>query len=598
VGAEVWILLAASALALQLVTTLLRHEHRGEVPYLVIVGINFVVLAAAFAMQRSATAWAEAAAVVAAVLVLAPRLLDRLERGVLARNDLEAALRLARVRELLVPGLASTRRRRQFANLIEARHGGADKVLARLDGELAATREGEAVVTLLLERAVVLFVAGRYRDCIEAAHKVGDDWAAAHPSLAPYVVRAHAELADLGAALAVVEAVEAGPAARDPGALGILTQARMTLLAFAGRQTDIDRLLNGEAGLFLSEEERSFLHDTARDRAAVIHEPAFARKLDGVAERTAESARPLIRPTNRTWVTLALLGAIFVVALFVQHGRLWEEPSPVAIVRWGALWRPAVLAGEWWRLLTALFLHGNWGHLLVNMYALYMLGRFCEDVCGAARYFVIYIVGGLAGAAASTLNTQQGGLSVGASGAIMGLLGALIVVLVLRRGTWPEMWRRALLWNLVLLGAIQIFIGFQLPMVDNAAHVGGMLGGAAAALLFAPGGLLGGSAAARGVIIGLAVVFLGGLVFALVQVARTSLAASIARVPTKLVNAGDRVWRVPSYWEKDQALDIVYDPNFVRSDNHYVMALPPRELPEDPELRHILLTIAKNAPPP
>ena len=82
-----------------------------------------------------------------------------------------------------------------------------------------------------------------------------------------------------------------------------------------------------------------------------------------------------------------------------------------------------------------------------------MLGRFCEEVFGPLRYFVTYVAGGLVGAIGSTLNTQQAGLSVGASGAIMGLLGALIVVLILRRGTWPEAWRRTLLWNLVLLGA-------------------------------------------------------------------------------------------------------------------------------------------------
>jgi rhomboid protease GluP len=290
-------------------------------------------------------------------------------------------------------------------------------------------------------------------------------------------------------------------------------------------------------------------------------------------------------------VTLALLAVIVAVSLFVQHGHILAEPSPVPLIRWGALWRPAVAAGEWWRLFTAMFLHGGIGHLAVNGYALYMLGRFCEDVFGALRYFVTYVAGGLAGALASTLNTQQAGLSVGASGAIMGLLGALIVVLILRRGSWPETWRRALLWNLVLLGAIQIFIGFQLPMVDNAAHVGGMLGGGAAALVVAPGGLLGRSTAARAVLIALAVVAVAAFAFATVQVARTPLAASIARVPTKLVAAGERVWRVPTYWEKDEEHDVVVDP-------YFLMMLPPHELPDDPTLRSILDTIAKNAPPP
>jgi rhomboid protease GluP len=234
-------------------------------------------------------------------------------------------------------------------------------------------------------------------------------------------------------------------------------------------------------------------------------------------------------------------------------------------------------------------------HLAVNTYALFMLGRFCEEVFGPLRYFVTYMGGGLAGAAASVLNTQQPGLSVGASGAIMGLLGALIVVLVLRRGTWPEAWRRALLWNLVLLGAIQIFIGFQLPMVDNAAHVGGMLGGGATALVVAPGGLVGRSRGARAVLIALAAVFAAGLCWATVETVRTPLATTmLEHIPQRLGAAGDRMWRVPAYWLKDPDHDVLYDPYFAEDG----LILPSHEPPHDPVLARILEAIAKNAPAP
>ena len=242
-----------------------------------------------------------------------------------------------------------------------------------------------------------------------------------------------------------------------------------------------------------------------------------------------------------------------------------------------------------------MFLHGNWEHLLVNGYALFMLGRFTEEVFGPLRYFVTYVAAGLCGGVASTLNIYQPGLSVGASGAIMGLLGALIVVLILRRGTWPEAWRRALLWNLVLLGAIQIFIGFQLPMVDNAAHVGGMLGGGAMALVVAPGGLIGRSTAARAVLVALALVFVGGFAWAAVQTARTPLEKTmVERIPQKLAAASERVWRVPAYWEHDEEHDVVFDPYFADDG----MMLPAHAPPKDPVLAHILDVIAKNAPSP
>ncbi|HEX8952060.1 MAG TPA: rhomboid family intramembrane serine protease, partial [Polyangia bacterium] len=313
----------------------------------------------------------------------------------------------------------------------------------------------------------------------------------------------------------------------------------------------------------------------------------------------AEGARPLVRPRRAARVTLALLVVMGVLALPTLPHQLLTLTPPATLVRWGALWRPAVLAGEWWRPFTAMFLHGSWEHVLVNAYALFMLGRFCEEVFGPLRYFVTYVAGGLAGAAASTLNTHQGGLSVGASGAIMGILGALIVVLILRRGTWPEAWRRALLWNLVLLGAIQIFIGFQLPMVDNAAHVGGMLGGGAMALVVAPGGLLGRSTAARAVLVALALAFVGGFGWAAVRTARTPLDQTmLQRIPQKLAKAGERTWRVPAYWERDDAHDVVYDPYFIDDSNTPELTLPVQAPPTDPVLARILDLIAKSAPSP
>jgi membrane associated rhomboid family serine protease len=595
VDAVVWILVAASALALQIVTVVMRREHKSELPYLGLLVADLGVLVFVAVTHQESSLAGKVAASLAAVMVLAPRLCDRLERGAFAREDLAAALRAAKLRELVVPGLGSTRRRRQIANLIEARDGGVAQVLRRLDEELGRTRNADEITTLVVERSTALFMAGRFSECIDAAAKLGSAWPSEHPVLGVYLVRAHAALGELAEAIAVLEAVERGPAGRDPGALGLLTHARLTLLAYAGRQADVDRLLAGEARLLMSMRASEFLHDTARDHSAVTLPAGIAPALDGVATRAAESARPLVRPQRPARVTVALLVATGLVAILVQHGHLRVDPDSYALIRWGGLWRPAIMAGEWWRLLSAMFLHGGWQHLLVNMYALYMLGRFCEEIFGSLRYFVTYVAGGLCGAAASTLNMQQGGLSVGASGAIMGILGALIVVLILRRGSWPEAWRRTLLWNLVLLGAIQIFIGFQLAIVDNAAHVGGMIGGGAMALLVAPGGLFGRSTTARVLIAALALVFVGGFAWSAVQVARTPLEETmLQRIPQKLAAAGERIWRVPSYWERDDEHDVLRDPYFTDDD----MKLPSHQPPKNPELARILDLIAKNASSP
>jgi uncharacterized protein YcfJ len=151
------------------------------------------------------------------------------------------------------------------------------------------------------------------------------------------------------------------------------------------------------------------------------------------------------------------------------------------------------------------------------------------------------------------------------------------------------------LWNLVLLGAIQIFIGFQHPMIDNAAHIGGMLGGAAIALIVAPGGLIGRSKPARLGLIAVALAFLAGFGWAGLAVARTSLERTVVeRIPQKLDSAGDRTWRVPQYWERDADKDVVYDP-FLVADG---LMLPAHGPPKDPVLGRLLERIAKNAPSP
>jgi rhomboid protease GluP len=153
-----------------------------------------------------------------------------------------------------------------------------------------------------------------------------------------------------------------------------------------------------------------------------------------------------------------------------------------ALIRAGALYRPAVLEGQWWRILTALFLHAGPLHLLVNMYALHLLGRLAETMFGSVRFLIVYLAGGIVGGISSTL-LSSGTLSVGASGAIMALLGGAIAALLRGTGNWPPTWRRSLLMNLSLLAVLQVIIGIAVPAIDNAAHLGGLVGGALVALV-------------------------------------------------------------------------------------------------------------------
>ncbi|MFL6235579.1 MAG: rhomboid family intramembrane serine protease [Thermoanaerobaculia bacterium] len=173
---------------------------------------------------------------------------------------------------------------------------------------------------------------------------------------------------------------------------------------------------------------------------------------------------------RRTPVTILLLIAIAVgFGLQLLYGdQLLER---------GANYGPAIREGEYWRLVTSMFLHGGWVHLLLNAWALFQLGALFEMLAGSSRTLLVYFATGIAGSLASATFTREP--SVGASGAIFGLLGALIAFLLRRRGALTPQ-GKSILMQLVGWAVINVFFGFSTPGIDNSAH----LGGVAAGLLF------------------------------------------------------------------------------------------------------------------
>lgn len=171
--------------------------------------------------------------------------------------------------------------------------------------------------------------------------------------------------------------------------------------------------------------------------------------------------------------TLALIGVL--VGVFVWQVSSGAFRSEDAFADAGALLRARVLEGESWRLLSSTFLHGGFDHLLGNCLALYILGVAAEHALGAWRVLVIYVASGLAGSLASVLTGP--GPSVGASGAICGLMGAVLVILYRYRHVYHVRNKEI---GFVLAGwaAYTIFIGAVDPRIDNWAHFGGLVGGA------------------------------------------------------------------------------------------------------------------------
>lgn len=160
------------------------------------------------------------------------------------------------------------------------------------------------------------------------------------------------------------------------------------------------------------------------------------------------------------------------------------QPGTADLFRWGASSASAVVRdGEWWRLVTATLLHGGLMHLALNMWALWVAGL---QVCrwfGNGQFLLIYWGSALAGSALSLHFSAQQSVSVGASGAVFGVLGALLAGVWQHRERVPKALVTQLLTSQGLFVAISLAQGFTRPGIDNAAHIGGLLAGAAMAWL-------------------------------------------------------------------------------------------------------------------
>lgn len=127
--------------------------------------------------------------------------------------------------------------------------------------------------------------------------------------------------------------------------------------------------------------------------------------------------------------------------------------------------------GEFWRLFTAMFLHADFLHLMFNMMALYVIGRDIERFYGKRNFLIIYFISGLIGSGASFLFSTA--TSVGASGAIFGLMGANLFLYKLN----PIVYKKLFGSDLILLVGINLLIGLVKPNIDMAGHIGGLIGG-------------------------------------------------------------------------------------------------------------------------
>ena len=204
-----------------------------------------------------------------------------------------------------------------------------------------------------------------------------------------------------------------------------------------------------------------------------------------IPQQTYQLRLPLGRP-RAVWVLLALNIAIFAIPTLLQFVGVQVNGVPINdyLLYVGAKDNEGIkLRGEYYRFLTSMFLHGGLLHILFNAWALYALGPEAERIYGTARFLAIYFIAGLAGGVASYAFSPYP--AVGASGAIFGLIGGLAAFYYVSRGLLGEVSRQQL-GSLITVIMINLFIGFSSPVIDNTAHIGGLMGGAAIGVLLAP----------------------------------------------------------------------------------------------------------------
>src|SRR5580698_4651828 len=195
-------------------------------------------------------------------------------------------------------------------------------------------------------------------------------------------------------------------------------------------------------------------------------------------------AAPWVKREASITLTRVLFGAnlaVFLAMVFRTSNPLayinpLQEFSGQFTVDWGANWGPRTLSGEPWRLFSYMFLHGSLMHIAFNMWCLWDLGALCESLYGRWTFAVVYILTGIAGGAASVAWSPDVP-SVGASGAIFGLAGALIASFYLGEFSLPKAAVSGMLRSVVVFVGYNLFFGAVIARTDNAAHIGGLVMG-------------------------------------------------------------------------------------------------------------------------
>jgi membrane associated rhomboid family serine protease len=527
----------------------------------------------------------------ACMLLVAPAMRDLANR-LAHRERYGVADRLLTIAEVLAPGSGVRDERALLGAMRELREGRIDQTVEALT---AAKRTAPADARHAIDERIAMLYLSAYRWDEGLAHAeqfllgepadrraTGELALGVAPAVWIELLGAYARTGDLDRAAGMLARLEDACDRRDDTSAALwLHRARLMFLALAGRVAAVEALTGPRAARHLTASARAYWRAVALERGGdgAAASAAYARARRGargmprtlideaiarlaaaptggpggavvlgdaasqVVARVEAAPLPVIvqaRPTRpvATWTLTALVCA---AAAAVTLG-LGPTADFGVMFRAGAMIRSQVQAGEWWRLVACVLLHAGVLHLGVNAISLWVLGRLCEQLYGTVRTVAIFALAGVAGAAASFAINP--GPSLGASGAIFGLLGAALVELALHRDRHVQPWPTWM--TLGALAIAQLGYGFFVPQIDQYAHGGGLVAGAIAGFVLSPSVRWQrvGAWLARAV----AVAAVAAAGFAAVMIARTSAADSLAAAPAKPFVVDGVTVDAPSGW--------------------------------------------------
>lgn len=368
----------------------------------------------------------------------------------------------------------------------EAAEEGLGRMLDRIRRLVRPRNRNYLTTSGLLLRSARVEVVARERDWSTLAGELTPDTinSIGTPCLpdAAWTVRALCETGQLNEAYTLLGFMTGGAELRSPAQLerfAALDRARVTFLAFAGQREAV------EAALARGSQVRPVL--TGAERTELLGIAARSAELELDTTPVEESLRRSARlPTAfSTFLSPAPLTLALVLSLVLVHLVVVVTGSaydPVHLLRAGGLHRALVLDGEPWRLVSSLFLHAGALHLLLNGALLFALGNDAERLLGRVTFAFLYLASGIAGGIAAIMFKEQA-VIVGASGAVFGVLGAVLVALWSIRRDAPRQWYRRRFTTYLFLALVNTALGWAVEFVSFEAHTGGFVVGALVAVV-------------------------------------------------------------------------------------------------------------------